>query len=178
MELYSDISSLQDTTRNFAVLYKELEAEHDKSKSASKSLEERTKKLESELRDARDNSELLEFRLLELEQRESRERSPDMVRKLETAETVTESQDDRMSSGAPDSGCSGSLASLDDLIETQTDFRVSHKLKGTFPRFYHHHQNVGILKPNGSFSSIVNLQAIIRTIGGLLCDINSDSYLG
>ena len=173
MELYSDISSLQDTTRNFEALYKELEAEHDKSKSASKSLEERNKKLESELRDARDNSELLEFRLLELEQRESRERSPEMVRKLET-----ECQDDRMSSGAPDSGCSGSLASLDDLLETQTDFRVSHKLKGTFPRFYHHHQNVGILKQNGSFSPIVNLQAIIRTIGGLLYDINSDSYLG
>ena len=128
MELYSYISSLQDTTRNFEALYKELEAEHDKSKSASKSLEERNKKLESELRDARDNSELLEFRLLELEQRESRERSPDMVRKMETAETVM-SQDDRMSSGAPDSGCSGSLASLDDLLETQTDFRVSHKLE-------------------------------------------------
>ena len=119
---------MQDTTRNFEALYKELEAEHDKSKSASKSLEERNKKLESELRDARDNSELLEFRLLELEQRESRERSPDMVRKMETAETVM-SQDDRMSSGAPDSGCSGSLASLDDLLETQTDFRVSHKLE-------------------------------------------------
>ena len=128
MELYSYISSLQDTTRNFEALYKELEAEHDKSKSASKSLEERNKKLESELRDARDNSELLEFRLLELEQRESRDRSPDMVRKLETAETVM-SQDDKMSSGAPDSGCSGSLASLDDLLETQTDFRVSHKLE-------------------------------------------------
>ena len=119
---------MQDTTRNFEALYKELEAEHDKSKSASKSLEERNKKLESELRDARDNSELLEFRLLELEQRESRERSPDMVRKMETAETAM-SQDDRMSSGAPDSGCSGSLASLDDLLETQTDFRVSHKLE-------------------------------------------------
>ena len=128
MELYSYISSLQDTTRNFEALYKELEAEHDRSKSASKSLEERNKKLESELRDARDNSELLEFRLLELEQRESRERSPDMVRKMETAETVP-CQDDRMSSGAPDSGCSGSLASLDDLLETQTDFRVSHKLE-------------------------------------------------
>ena len=135
MELYSDISSLQDTTRDFEALYKELEAEHDKSKSASKSLEERNQKLESELRDARDNSELLEFRLLELEQRESRERSPDMIRKLETAETVTIGcQDDRMSSGAPDSGCSGSLASLDDLLETQTDFRVSHKLRGNFPK--------------------------------------------
>ena len=124
MELYSYILSLQDTTRNFEALYKELEAEHGKSKSASKSLEERNKKLESELRDARDNSELLEFRLLELEQRESRERSPDMVRK--TAETVMMTpQDDGMSQGAPDSGCSGSLASLDDLLETQTDFRVS-----------------------------------------------------
>ena len=123
MELYSYILSLQDTTRNFEALYKELEAEHDKSKSASKSLEERNKKLESELRDARDNSELLEFRLLELEQRESKERSPDMVRKLETV--MMTHQDDGMSQGAPDSGCSGSLASLDDLLETQTDFRVS-----------------------------------------------------
>ena len=123
MELYSYILSLQDTTRNFEALYKELEAEHDKSKSASKSLEERCQKLESELRDARDNSELLEFRLLELEQRESKERSPDMVRKLETV--MMTPQDDGMSQGTPDSGCSGSLASLDDLLETQTDFRVS-----------------------------------------------------
>ena len=53
MDFYSDISSLQDKTRNFETLYKELEAEHNKSKSASRSLEERNKKLESELRDAR-----------------------------------------------------------------------------------------------------------------------------
>ena len=110
MELYSDISSLQDTTRNFEALYKELEAEHDKSKSASKSLEERNKKLESELRDARDNSELLEFRLLELEQRESRERSPEMVRKLET-----ECQDDRMSGT-----CLGHCTALALVMGTET----------------------------------------------------------
>ena len=126
MDFYSDISSLQDKTRNFEALYKELEAEHNKSKSTSKSLEERNKKLESELRDARDNSELLEFRLLELEQRESRERTPDLVRRRQEAvDQDDRSQDDGVS--APDSGCSGSLASLDDLLETQTDFRVSNK---------------------------------------------------
>ena len=59
-------------------------------------------------------------RLLELEQRESRERSPVTVEAadLETADTKAEERD-------KDSGCSGSLASLDDLLETQADFRVS-----------------------------------------------------
>ena len=59
-------------------------------------------------------------RLLELEQRESRERSPVTVvaGDLETADTKAEERD-------KDSGCSGSLASLDDLLETQADFRVS-----------------------------------------------------
>ena len=52
-------------------------------------MEEKTKKLESDLRDARDNAELLEFRLLELEQRESRERSPDITRKLEVTTATT-----------------------------------------------------------------------------------------
>ena len=131
MDFYSDISSLQDKTRNFETLYKELEAEHNKSKSASRSLEERNKKLESELRDARDNSELLEFRLLELEQRGSRERTPDLVRRRQEAvDQEDRSQEDRSQDdgvSAPDSGCSGSLASLDDLLETQTDFRVSNK---------------------------------------------------
>ena len=99
-------------------MYRELELEHKKEK---KTLEERTKKLESELRDARDSAELLEFRLLELEQRESRERSPGVIRKQES--DTMECQDDKVSLG--DSGCAGSLASLDDLLDTQTDFRVS-----------------------------------------------------
>lgn len=178
---------MQDTTRNFEALYKELEAEHDKSKTASKSLEERNKKLESELRDARDNSELLEFRLLELEQRESRERSPDMVRKLETAaETVMMTpQDDGMSQGAPDSGCSGSLASLDDLLESQTDFRVSLiNCVGNFPKilspssqFWH------LFKQNGfSLVLLITFKSHYFTYSwlaaGLLLNINSDSYLG
>ena len=59
-------------------------------------------------------------RLLELEQRESRERSPVTVEAgdLDTADTKAEDRD-------KDSGCSGSLASLEDLLETQADFRVS-----------------------------------------------------
>ena len=44
-------------------MFKNLEQEHSKSVQKSKSLEENNKKLESELRDARDNAELLEFRL-------------------------------------------------------------------------------------------------------------------
>ena len=72
-------------------------------------------------------------RLLELEQRESRERSPVTVEAgdLDTADTKTEDRD-------KDSGCSGSLASLEDLLETQADFRVSgvsasHHLHGPAP---------------------------------------------
>ena len=90
-------------------------------------MEEKTKKLESDLRDARDNAELLEFRLLELEQRESRERSPDITRKLEgttanTTELDTDSQS--VNSFGLDSGCD-SLTSVDDLLDIQKDFRVS-----------------------------------------------------
>ena len=74
---------------------------------------------------------LVEFRLLELEQRESRERTPDLVRRRQEAvDQEDRSQEDRSQDdgvSAPDSGCSGSLASLDDLLETQTDFRVSNK---------------------------------------------------
>lgn len=90
-------------------------------------MEEKTKKLESDLRDARDNAELLEFRLLELEQRESRERSPDITRKLEgTTATTTELDTDSQSvnSFGLDSGCD-SLTSVDDLLDIQKDFRVS-----------------------------------------------------
>jgi len=111
------ISGKQDLgNTNFETMFKNLEQEHSKSVQKSKSLEENNKKLESELRDARDNAELLEFRLLELEQRESRERSPDLVRKQEKGDT-----EERMSVG--DSGCSGSLISLDEIVDTPTDFR-------------------------------------------------------
>merc|ERR1712098_810899 len=100
----------------------------------SKSLEESNKKLEAELRDARDNAELLEFRLLELEQRESRERSPGLVRKGDKGDA-----EEWMSTG--DSGCSGSLISLnydivDDIVDTQTDFRVSGT---TLDCYYYYH---------------------------------------
>ena len=94
-------------------MYKNLESEHNKSITLTKTLQDKNTKLESELRDARDSAELLEFRLLELEQRDSRERSPGVVRKL------VESGHDG------DSGCSGSLVSLDDVLDNQADFRVS-----------------------------------------------------
>ena len=89
-------------------------------------MEEKTKKLESDLRDARDNAELLEFRLLELEQRESRERSPDITRKLEgtTATTELDTDSQSVNSFGLDSGCD-SLTSVDDLLDIQKDFRVS-----------------------------------------------------
>ena len=89
-------------------------------------MEEKTKALESELRDARDNAELLEFRLLELEQRESRERSPDITRKVEKATVTTEVDIDSQSvkSFGLDSGCD-SLSCVDDLLDIQKDFRVS-----------------------------------------------------
>ena len=87
-------------------------------------MEEKTKKLESELRDARDNAELLEFRLLELEQRESRERSPGLVRKVEAATEMDLLDTGSVKSFGLDSGCD-SLTSVDDLLDTQKDFRVS-----------------------------------------------------
>ena len=83
-------------------------------------MEEKTKKLESDLRDARDNAELLEFRLLELEQRESRERSPDLARKVEEMDLDKQS----VKSFGLDSGCD-SLTSVEDLLDIQKDFRVS-----------------------------------------------------
>ena len=102
------------------IRYKELEKEHENVKKVSKTLEDKNKTLESELRDARDNADLLEFRLLELEQRDSRERSPEMLRKLEAKRT-----EETGSVSGTDSGRTGSLISLDDILETQTDFRVS-----------------------------------------------------
>ena len=86
-------------------------------------MEEKTKKLESDLRDARDNAELLEFRLLELEQRESRERSPGLARKVEVA-TEMDGDSTSVKSFGLDSGCD-SLTSVDDLLDIQKDFRVS-----------------------------------------------------
>ena len=108
------VFNLQEST-DYESLYKDLEKKHENVKTASKTLEERNKRLECELKDARDSAELLEFRLLELEQRESRERSPGLVRKMDL-ESVSGS----------DSGRSGSLLSLDDILEnqSQTDFRV------------------------------------------------------
>ena len=96
----------------------------------SRTMDEKTKKLESDLRDARDNAELLEFRLLELEQRESRERTPDMARKVEkvtsTTTDITELDTDSQSvkSFGLDSGCD-SLTSVEELLDIQRDFRVS-----------------------------------------------------
>ena len=124
---YSNILfSFQDSSADFASLYAELQKEHNKTLLTSRTMEEKTKKLESDLRDARDNAELLEFRLLELEQRESRERSPDLARKLEAG---TEMDVDRQSvkSFGLDSGCD-SLTSVEDLLDTQKDFRVSSEL--------------------------------------------------
>ena len=121
MVFYSNILFLfQEQTADFETLYKELEKEHKKTLLTSRTMEEKTKALESELRDARDNAELLEFRLLELEQRESRERSPDIVRKVEKVDTDSQS----VKSFGLDSGCD-SLSCVDDLLDVQKDFRVS-----------------------------------------------------
>ena len=121
---YSNILfSFQDSSADFASLYADLQKEHNKTLLTSRTMEEKTKKLESDLRDARDNAELLEFRLLELEQRESRERSPDLARKVEaTIEMDVDSQS--VKSFGLDSGCD-SLTSVDDLLDIQKDFRVS-----------------------------------------------------
>ena len=63
---------------------------------------------------------MLEFRMLELEGRESRERTPELVRKVETG---TETEDVvSLHSFLGDSGCS-SQTSFDDLREVQRDFR-------------------------------------------------------
>ena len=63
---------------------------------------------------------MLEFRMLELEGRESRERTPELVRKVETG---TETEDVLSLHSFPgDSGCS-SQTSFDDLRDVQRDFR-------------------------------------------------------
>ena len=67
---------------------------------------------------------MLEFRLLELEQRESRERSPGLVRKVEAATEMDQLDTQSVKSFGLDSGCD-SLTSVDDLLDTQKDFRVS-----------------------------------------------------
>ena len=67
-------------------------------------------RLEEEVREARDQAELLEFRLLELQERESRERSPGPASSTVTADSGTGS-------------VAGSVASLEDLLDTQPDFR-------------------------------------------------------
>ena len=102
-------------------MYKGLVKEHSKLASSSKLVEDKNKKLVCDLRDAKDSAELLEFRLLELEQRESRERTPDLPRKIERA---TETDNVSLNSFNGDSGCS-SLTSVDELLDIQKDFRVS-----------------------------------------------------
>ena len=98
-------------------MYKGLVKEHSKLASLSKSVEDKNKKLESDLRDAKDSAELLEFRLLELEQRESRERTPELPRKVERG---TEMDNISLNSFNGDSGCS-SLTSVDELLDIQKD---------------------------------------------------------
>lgn len=102
-------------------MYKGLAKEHSKLALLSKSAEDKNTKLESELRDAKDSAELLEFRLLELEQRESRERTPELPRKVERG---TEMDNISLNSFNGDSGCS-SLTTVDELLDIQKDFRVS-----------------------------------------------------
>ena len=55
-------------------MYAGLSREHSRLAAKGRQTEERAHKLEEELREARDAAELLEFRMLELEGRESRER--------------------------------------------------------------------------------------------------------
>merc|ERR1719204_2937909 len=101
-------------------MYAGLTREHTRVVAKSREAEERAAKLEEELREARDAAELLEFRMLELEGRESRERTPELVRKVEIA---TETEDVLSLHSFPgDSGCSHQ-ASCDDLRDVHRDFR-------------------------------------------------------
>ena len=64
------------------------------------------------------------FRLLELEQRESRERTPELGRRGQEERRTPEPDTASICSLAQDSGCS-SQTTLEDILEAQKDFRVS-----------------------------------------------------
>lgn len=153
----------QESTADLESLYKDLQKEHSKTLLTSRTMEEKTKKLESDLRDARDNAELLEFRLLELEQRESRERTPDMARKVEkvTATDITEMDNDSQSvkSFGLDSGCD-SLTSVDELLDIQRDFR-NEKIGDTKTRL--HQLMDHIPEPSGK-SLLLQTVALFETL--------------
>merc|ERR1712106_749381 len=125
------VGQAKDSGLDYQSLYHNLSAEHSQlaraATEAAKEAELTSRRLETELRTARedldqrttemrdvkDSADLLEFRLLELEQRESRERTPELIRKVERG-TGTDSEDD--------SGCP-SLTSVEDLLDVQKDFR-------------------------------------------------------
>ena len=103
---------------DYESLYRDLTKENAALVSVHRQLEEKVGQLEVEAQDARDQAELLEFRLLEMEQRDSRERSPEMIRKVEV-----EMDMESVNSFSMDSGCASSTT-LEDLMEVQRDFRV------------------------------------------------------
>ena len=101
-------------------MYAGLLREHTRLAAKGRDAELRANRLKEELGEARDAAELLEFRLLELEGRESRERTPELCRKVEAG---TETEDTTSLNSFPgDSGCS-SQASSADLGDIQKDFR-------------------------------------------------------
>jgi len=150
------VNKNQDSGTDFEAMYKGLVKEHSKLASSSKLVEDKNKKLVCDLRDAKDSAELLEFRLLELEQRESRERTPDLPRKIERA---TETDNVSLNSFNGDSGCS-SLTSVDELLDIQKDFR-NEKIGDTKTRL--HQLMDHIPEPSGK-SLLLQTVALFETL--------------
>jgi len=142
---------------DFEHLYRKLEKEHSEITTKSAEMQGKVGKLEAELKEARDTSDLLEFRLLEIEQRESRERTPEVGRKGEKYQSS-------QSSHTGDSGNS-SQTTLDDLLEVQADFR-NEKISDTKVKL---HQLMEHIPEPGGKSLLLQTVALFET---LLAKIN------
>jgi len=150
------VNKNQDSATDYEAMYKALVKEHSKLASLSKSVEDKNAQLESDLRDAKDSAELLEFRLLELEQRESRERTPELPRRVEKG---TEMDNISLNSFNGDSGCS-SLTTVDELLDIQKDFR-NEKIGDTKTRL--HQLMDHIPEPSGK-SLLLQTVALFETL--------------
>ncbi|XP_023323249.1 golgin subfamily A member 6-like protein 22 [Eurytemora carolleeae] len=133
-------------------MYRNLDKEHSKLAGQAKEMAWKMKKMETELKDARDTSDLLEFRLLELEQRESRERTPELGRK-EEKDSIS------IHSGNVDSGCS-SQTTLEDIIETHRDFR-NEKIQDTKLKL---HELMKHIPEPGGKSLLLQTVALFETL--------------
>jgi len=157
-KLAVDSSSLQPKSQeDFESMYKKLSSEHARLASSARNWESRVADMEVELKDARDTADLLEFRLLELEQRESRERTPELGRR--GTERTPDADTASICSLAQDSGCS-SQTTLEDILEAQKDFR-SEKVSDTKLKL---HELMNHIPEPGGKSLLLQTVALFETL--------------